>query len=141
MTCHGFELYPGSFFFVPTIFFYGEVISERFATLIHSEEHLLFLAHYHRFISLVIYLIAFILFVLSLVKGRYRLQFYMFGWTHVTLLLLVTQSYLLIQNLLDGLIWLVVPVSMVVCNDIMAYVCGFFFGKTPLIKLSPKKTW
>ncbi|VDP43866.1 unnamed protein product [Echinostoma caproni] len=33
------------------------------------------------------------------------------------------------------------PVSLVICNDIMAYVCGFFFGKTPLIKLSPKKTW
>ena len=23
----------------------------------------------------------------------------------------------------------------------MAYVFGFFFGRTPLIKLSPKKTW
>jgi phosphatidate cytidylyltransferase len=30
---------------------------------------------------------------------------------------------------------------MIICNDIMAYVFGFFFGKTPLIKLSPKKTW
>jgi phosphatidate cytidylyltransferase len=26
-------------------------------------------------------------------------------------------------------------------NDIMAYIFGFFFGKTPLIQLSPKKTW
>lgn len=34
-----------------------------------------------------------------------------------------------------------VPVSMIICNDIMAYMFGFFFGKTPLIKLSPKKTW
>lgn len=34
-----------------------------------------------------------------------------------------------------------VPVSMIICNDIMAYVFGFFFGRTPLIKLSPKKTW
>ena len=34
-----------------------------------------------------------------------------------------------------------VPVSMIICNDIMAYIFGFFFGKTPLIKLSPKKTW
>ena len=25
-------------------------------------------------------------------------------------------------------------------NDAMAYYCGMFFGKTPLIKLSPKKT-
>lgn len=30
---------------------------------------------------------------------------------------------------------------MIVCNDVMAYVFGFFFGRTPLIKLSPKKTW
>ena len=30
---------------------------------------------------------------------------------------------------------------MIICNDVMAYMFGFFFGKTPLIKLSPKKTW
>lgn len=41
----------------------------------------------------------------------------------------------------EGLIWFVVPVSMIVTNDVMAYLFGFFFGKTPLIKLSPKKTW
>lgn len=35
----------------------------------------------------------------------------------------------------------IVPVSMIVCNDVMAYMFGFFFGRTPLIKLSPKKTW
>jgi len=29
----------------------------------------------------------------------------------------------------------------VILNDIFAYIFGFFFGKTPLIKLSPKKTW
>lgn len=33
------------------------------------------------------------------------------------------------------------PVSMIICCDIMSYMFGFFFGKTPLIKLSPKKTW
>lgn len=42
---------------------------------------------------------------------------------------------------LIGLIWFIVPVSMIVCNDVMAYLFGFFFGRTPLIKLSPKKTW
>ena len=36
---------------------------------------------------------------------------------------------------------LLAPVSMIICNDVMAYIFGFFFGKTPLIKLSPKKTW
>jgi phosphatidate cytidylyltransferase len=36
---------------------------------------------------------------------------------------------------------LIVPVSMIICCDIMSYMFGFFWGKTPLIKLSPKKTW
>lgn len=87
-------------------------------------------------------------------------QFSLFAWTHVALLIVVTQSYLIIQNIFEGnffclivekrflidvfflgLVWFIVPVSMIVCNDVMAYVFGFFFGKTPLIKLSPKKTW
>lgn len=32
------------------------------------------------------------------------------------------------------------PAALVVCNDTFAYICGFFFGRTPLIQLSPKKT-
>lgn len=28
-----------------------------------------------------------------------------------------------------------------ITNDIMAYIFGMWLGKTPLIKLSPKKTW
>lgn len=39
------------------------------------------------------------------------------------------------------MIWFLVPISSVICNDITAYLFGFFFGRTPLIKLSPKKTW
>jgi phosphatidate cytidylyltransferase len=39
------------------------------------------------------------------------------------------------------LIWFILPSSLVICNDIFAYFAGFFFGRTPLIKLSPKKTW
>lgn len=79
--------------------------------------------------------------MLSLVKKYYMRQFSLFAWTHVSLLIVVTQSYLIIKNIFEGLIWFIVPVSMIICNDIMAYVFGFFFGKTPLIKLSPKKTW
>lgn len=30
---------------------------------------------------------------------------------------------------------------MIILNDIWAYLFGFFFGRTPLIKVSPKKTW
>ena len=45
------------------------------------------------------------------------------------------------QNLFEGLIWYILPIMMIVVNDIMAYMFGFFLGRTPLIKLSPKKTW
>jgi CDP-diglyceride synthetase len=57
------------------------------------------------------------------------------------LLLVIVESHFIISNIFEGLIWLVLPSSLVICNDIFAYVAGFFFGKTPLIKLSPKKTW
>ena len=83
----------------------------------------------------------FVWFVLSLVKKYYLRQFSLFFWTHVVLLCVVTQSYLIIQNMFQGLIWFILPLMMVIINDIMAYVFGFFMGRTPLIKLSPKKTW
>jgi CDP-diglyceride synthetase len=44
------------------------------------------------------------------------------------------------NNILEGLIWFWVPASLVICNDIFAYVWGMTLGRTPLIKLSPKKT-
>lgn len=122
-------------------FFYGETVTDYFFTLVQREEPLRILSKYHRFISFTLYLTGFCMFVLSLVKKHYRLQFYMFGWTHVTLLIVVTQSHLVIHNLFEGMIWFIVPISCVICNDIMAYMFGFFFGRTPLIKLSPKKTW
>ncbi|XP_075420086.1 phosphatidate cytidylyltransferase 2 [Tenrec ecaudatus] len=122
-------------------FFYGETVTDYFFTLVQREEPLRILSRYHRFISFTLYLTGFCMFVLSLVKKHYRLQFYMFGWTHVTLLIVVTQSHLVIHNLFEGMIWFIVPISCVICNDIMAYMFGFFFGRTPLIKLSPKKTW
>uniref|UniRef100_A0A8C5M9W3 Phosphatidate cytidylyltransferase n=1 Tax=Leptobrachium leishanense TaxID=445787 RepID=A0A8C5M9W3_9ANUR len=116
-------------------FFYGETVTDYFFTLVQREEPLRILSKYHRFISFALYLIGFCMFVLSLVKKHYRLQFYMFGWTHVTLLIVVTQSHLIIHNLFEGMIWFIVPISCVICNDIMAYMFGFFFGRTPLIKV------
>uniref|UniRef100_A0A663DSV7 Phosphatidate cytidylyltransferase n=1 Tax=Aquila chrysaetos chrysaetos TaxID=223781 RepID=A0A663DSV7_AQUCH len=76
-------------------FFYGETVADYFATFVQRREQLQFLIRYHRFISFALYLTGFCMFVLSLVKKHYRLQFYMFAWTHVTLLITVTQSHLL----------------------------------------------
>ncbi|PRD23401.1 UNVERIFIED_CONTAM: Phosphatidate cytidylyltransferase 2 [Trichonephila clavipes] len=46
-----------------------------------------------------------------------------------------------VNGIFKFILGFIVPVSMIICNDVMAYMFGFFFGKTPLIKLSPKKTW
>lgn len=110
-------------------------------------------------------------FVLSLQKQFMKFQFKQFAWTHIALLLIVTTSQLIIRSIYEGLMWSVtgagmeksslcwpyrqldhqsfpscrhrflLPSCLVICNDIMAYLFGFFFGRTPLIKLSPKKTW
>lgn len=46
----------------------------------------------------------------------------------------------MMNNVLEGMIWFFLPVSLVITNDIFAYICGITFGKTQLIKISPKKT-
>ena len=132
-----------SWYFLVTsnYFFYGESMVGYFGILINKIHWLTFLVRYHRFISFSMYIGGFVWFVVSLRKGYYMRQFSLFAWTHVALLIVVTQSYLIIQNLFEGLIWFIMPILMIVINDVMAYMFGFFLGKTPLIKLSPKKTW
>uniref|UniRef100_A0A336K0U6 Phosphatidate cytidylyltransferase n=1 Tax=Culicoides sonorensis TaxID=179676 RepID=A0A336K0U6_CULSO len=129
------------FLLTSNYFFYGENLVDYFGVAVNRVDALRFLVAYHRFFSFFLYCIGFVWFVLSLVKKYYMKQFSLFAWTHVALLIVVTQSYLIIQNIFEGMIWFIVPVAMIVCNDVMAYMFGFFFGRTPLIKLSPKKTW
>jgi phosphatidate cytidylyltransferase len=132
-----------SWYFLVTsnYFFYGETLVEQFGVVINNVDFLPSLVRYHRLISFMMYMLGFVWFVLSLVKRYYLRQFSLFAWTHVALLCVVTQSYLIIQNMFEGLIWLIMPVMMVIINDVMAYMFGFTMGRTPLIQLSPKKTW
>lgn len=53
---------------------------------------------------------------------------------------IVLQAQFTINNVFEGMIWFFLPASLVITNDIFAYVCGITFGRTQLIKLSPKKT-
>jgi len=78
--------------------------------------------------------------VASLQAGHYRFQFTQFAWTHMALYLIVVQAHFIMNNVFEGMIWFFLPVSLVICNDIFAYICGITFGRTQLIKLSPKKT-
>ncbi|CAG5099973.1 Oidioi.mRNA.OKI2018_I69.XSR.g16782.t1.cds [Oikopleura dioica] len=133
------------FLFCANYYFYGETINEYFGSVLQKDVALHFLFKHHRIISYAMYSCGFIAFVCSLVKTFYRLQFFMFGWTHCTLLMVVVSSHLCMQNIFDGVIWFCLPVLLVCANDTWAYICGFFLGKRfinqPLTKLSPKKSW
>ncbi|KAJ1657050.1 phosphatidate cytidylyltransferase [Dispira simplex] len=122
-------------------YLYGESIIYYFADLVFVDRYLQPLATHHRFISFSLYIFGFVWFVANLQKGHYRFQFSQFAWTHMMLLLVVVTSHCVINNIFEGLIWFFLPIALVITNDIFAYIFGFFFGRTPLIQLSPKKTW
>lgn len=91
------------FLLTSNYFFYGENLVDYFGVVINRVEYLRILVKYHRFFSFTFYCIGFVWFVLSLVKKYYMKQFSLFAWTHVALLIVVTQSYLIIQNIFEGL--------------------------------------
>jgi phosphatidate cytidylyltransferase len=122
-------------------YFYGESLIGKFRLLFKHDGFLMPFVTYHRFISYTLYMASCIGFILTLRKTYYLKQFTLFGYTHLALIFIVVQANLMIQNIFEGLIWFLVPACLIICNDIMAYFFGFFFGKTKLIKLSPKKTW
>lgn len=127
--------------FCSNYFFVGETLIENWGIVLRKENLLALFVRYHRFLAFTAYIGGFVWFVLSLRKGYYMRQFSLFAYTHVALFFVVLGALFLSQNIIHGIIWFLVPVSMIICNDIMAYMFGFFFGKTSLIELSPKKTW
>jgi len=140
----GFKFLYVYWFLVTSIFIYGKTLEEHF--LMHSLRHhfgFKISDHLQKFelYCFLLYAFGLILFVWSLKKHYYRYQFKQFAYCHVTLLMVVVQSSTLVSNMFNGLVWFLLPCSLVICNDIWAYIFGFFFGRTPLIKLSPKKTW
>ncbi|KZP34663.1 phosphatidate cytidylyltransferase [Athelia psychrophila] len=129
------------YFFVATNYFlYGESIIYYFKHVVFADANFLPFATNHRIISFTLYTIGFVGFVMSLKKGYLKQQFGLFCWVHMSLLLIVLSSHFIMNNILEGLIWFWVPASLVICNDVFAYFWGVTIGRTPLIKLSPKKT-
>ncbi|KAL5528160.1 CDS1 [Sanghuangporus sanghuang] len=128
------------FFVVGNFFLYGESIIYYFKHVVFADWHFSLFAANHRFTSFTLYMIGFVGFVASLQRQYLKSQFGLFCWVHMTLLLIVVSSHFIMNNILEGLIWFWVPASLVICNDIFAYVWGITLGRTPLTQLSPKKT-
>ncbi|XP_023635132.1 phosphatidate cytidylyltransferase 3 isoform X3 [Capsella rubella] len=78
-------------------------------------------------------------YLVLLVHCRY--QFGQYAWTHMILIVVLAQSSFIVANIFEGIFWFLLPAALIAMNDVAAYFFGFYFGKTPLIKLSPKKTW
>jgi len=130
------------YFFAVTIYFiYGRLLFHHIQVAHLEHRFVGFLSDHHLLKSFCLWLVGFCTFILSLEKGTYKYQFTQFGWTHITLLMVVVSASCMIHNMYAGMIWFFVPVCLVIWNDVYAYVFGRFWGKTPLIKLSPKKTW
>ncbi|RRT85410.1 hypothetical protein BHE74_00011603 [Ensete ventricosum] len=141
----GFRLLNWHFFFTAVLFTYGRFLSRQLVNTVTSDKLLYQLVSglikYQMFICYFLYIAGFVWFILTLKKKMYKYQFSQYAWTHMILLMVFVQSAFTVANIFEGIFWFLLPASLIIINDIAAYFFGFFFGRTPLIKLSPKKTW
>ncbi|KAG8370332.1 hypothetical protein BUALT_Bualt14G0105800 [Buddleja alternifolia] len=141
----GFRILNWHFFFTAMLFVYGRILSQRLVNTVTTDKFLYKLVgrliKYHMVTCYFSYIAGFMWFILTLKKKMYKYQFGQYAWTHMILIVVFTQSSFTVANIFEGIFWFLLPASLIVINDIAAYICGFFFGKTPLIKISPKKTW
>ncbi|KAJ9672222.1 hypothetical protein PVL29_025736 [Vitis rotundifolia] len=141
----GFRLLNWHFFFTAMLFVYGRILSQQLVNTMSTDKFFYKLVSgllkYQMVICYFLYIAGFMWFILTLKKKMYKYQFGQYAWTHMILIVVFTQSSFIVGNIFEGIFWFLLPASLIVINDIAAYFFGFFFGKTPLIKLSPKKTW
>ncbi|CCC67588.1 hypothetical protein NCAS_0A10300 [Naumovozyma castellii] len=129
------------YFLFTTIYYLdGTSLFNFFNSSFYEYRFLSIIAANHKFICYCLYVMGFVLFVCSLRKGFLKFQFASLCITHMVLLLVVFQAHLIINNVLSGLFWFLLPCGLVIVNDIFAYLCGITFGRTKLIEISPKKT-
>ncbi|KAI6645865.1 Phosphatidate cytidylyltransferase 1 [Oopsacas minuta] len=129
------------FVFVVSYYSYGLTIQHLFDEFDDRSHINQLFKSYHLFISFFLYMVGFIVFVLTLKKGFYKIQFKLYGWAHLAIMLFMTLGHFILQSVVSSIYWFILPICTVICNDIFAYIFGFFLGRTPLISLSPKKTW
>jgi CDP-diglyceride synthetase len=67
---------------------------------------------------------ALVLFILTLVKDKYRYQFRQLAWTHLIVFFTVVPSSFFVPLIFEGLAWLFLPSALIIVNDIMAYLAG-----------------
>ncbi|GAB4846092.1 phosphatidate cytidylyltransferase [Ancistrocladus abbreviatus] len=141
----GFRLLNWHFFFTAMLFVYGRILSQQLVNTMMSDRIFYKLVSgllkYQMVICYFLYIAGFMWFILTLKTKMYKYQFGQYAWTHMILIVVFTQSSFIAANIFEGIFWFLLPATLIAVNDVAAYIFGFFFGRTPLIKLSPKKTW
>lgn len=129
-------------FCVIVIYLTGDLLIQNFWSRRRRSLALLtfFLVHKRLFLFLS-HCLSLITFVLSLRKSYYKQQFLMFAWMNTGLLMVWCEIYGATKIVMTGPVWVLLPILLVIINDSAAYFFGQLLGSTPLIKVSPKKTW
>jgi len=87
-------------------------------------------------IVVLIVMMALLIAAVGVKQQRKAVGYTFLGWLYIALpMLALSELYIS-----DGLFPLML-ILMIWCNDTLAYIVGSFIGKTPLTKISPKKTW
>jgi len=133
-------------FYACILYSYGQSFSRPGRMQLIQSPLILSLLPYFDLVSLLLYSALLVGTVLTLRAGLYKYQVGQLAWTVSIVVITVVQVHSFSANVLAGLFWFLFPVSLVICNDSMAYFCGMGFGrkfiKRPFLgALSPNKTW
>lgn len=129
-----------TFFWIGAYGVYFYSLSEQFNYL-KKYKICEFLFNYHLFICFILWACNFFRFFLNLQKGVMRYQIGQLGLVHFLFLIFTIPTGLMYYNLMNGFIWYIFPIVMIIVNDTFAYICGRAFGRHQLTVISPKKTW
>ena len=132
-------------FFSGMLYSYGHAFLDPSRRALVSSPLILAGLPYVELTGLLLYSAMLVVTVLTLTKGYYKYQVGQLAWTIAIIVITVVQVHSFTANVLNGLFWFLFPVSLVICNDSMAYFCGMAFGRKfiskPFLELSPNKTW
>ena len=113
----GFRIQQWYIFSVACFYMYGRLLHEIFIVELSSSQFspsplaklfysgLWFVLKRHMLITYCLYLLGFVMSVLSLKKGMYMYQFGQYSWTITIILFVLVQTSFFVSNIFDGLIW------------------------------------
>ena len=132
-------------FAVAMFYTYGDFVSDLVQNNHETWSHLVPYIPYTGSVALILYSTTLIVTIVTLQREHLKFQINQLCWTVVVLCLTLGQLKYVMHNIFNGLIWFVLPVCLVIINDVMAYACGITTGRKfisrPFLTFSPNKTW